>query len=120
MTSTEFENQFGLSPEICKVLMEKLAEIVDEEVKEAIAHADYYMNPTGYVDEDDLKERYGEDCLMKSNEDDDGYTELYDFKRQNTAAYTFQRFISSRTYYGGYTSAMKACELMGIGWRDGV
>lgn len=119
MTKEEFEEYFGLTPEKCKELMEALAKIVNEEVREAIAHADYYMNPLDYCDEDDLKETYGEKCLEKEDEDDDGYVGLYDFKRRgSSAAYAFQRFVSNRTSHAGYGSATAACKLMELeGWR---
>lgn len=118
MTREEFEEYFGLTPEKCKELMEALAKIVNEEVREAIAHADYYMNPLDYCDKDDLKETYGEDCLEKEDEDDDGYTKLYDFKKNGTAAYAFQRLISIKTTHAGYGSATAACKLMELeGWR---
>ena len=118
MTKEQFQEYFGLSAEKCAELMNRLAAIIDTEVEEVIKHADFYMNPLDYTDEKYLKEEYGEDCLEKEDEDDDGYIALYSFRRSHSAADTFQRFISYRTHYGGYTSALQACDLMGIkGWR---
>lgn len=119
MTREEFQNQFGLSPEKCKELMETVANLVTYEVQEAIAHADFYINPLDYCDKKTLKELYGEDCFDK-DEDEDGYIGLYDFKVSNTAARTFQNLISNHTYYGGYTSAIEAIDLMDLHWRDGT
>ena len=115
----EFCDQFGITPDKCAELMNRLAAIVDTEVEEVIKHADFYMNPLDYCNEEQLKEEFGEDWDEKEDEDDDGYINLYSFKKSHSAADTFQRFISYRTRYGGYTSALDACDLMGIkGWRD--
>lgn len=118
MTVEEFQEYYGMSPETAEDLLEALARIVNAEVREAIEHADYYMNPLDYCDADQLKETYGDDCLEKWDEDD-GYSKLYDFKKQNTAMYTFQRLISNASRHGGYGSACAACKLMNIeGWKE--
>ena len=85
---------------------------------ETIKHADFYMDPESYIDEDYLKEEIGEDVLDK-DDDDDGYPNLYDFKRQTSAEKCFMDFISFHTKHGGHTSAIEACRLMGMeGWRE--
>lgn len=117
MTTSEFEKQFGLKPEKAKELMELLVRIVNREVKNTIEHADFYMNPMDYCEEEHLKEWNGEDCFDK-DDDSDGYPNLYDFKRQNSAEKVFMEFISLHTRYGGHTSAIEACELMEMeGWK---
>lgn len=117
MTEQEFIKCFGLKPNKAKELMERLREIVNREVEEVITHADYYANPTDYCDEEYLKEQYGEDVLEKEDEDADGYTKLYEFGRQHSAVKTFMDFISWHTYYGGHTSAIRACDLMNLEWE---
>lgn len=116
MTEQEFETRFGITPDKAKELMEELANIVNKEVREVIRHANYYTSPTGYCDEEFLKEEFGADALEK-DDDDDGYPNLYDF-RTNSAEKVFMDFISFHTHYGGHTSAIEACELMGLKWRD--
>ena len=113
MTEEEFIKDFGITPNKAKELIERLREIVNQEVHEVIEHADYYMNPTQYCDEDWLKERYGDDVLEK-DEDSDGYPNLYDFGEQNSAVMTFMHFISWHTSHGGHTSAIRACDLMDL------
>ena len=117
MTREEFEKHFGLSPEKCKELMERVKEIINNEVHEVIAHADFYMDPVNYCGEDYLKERYGDDVLDKDNEDDDGYIKLYEYGRQHSAVSTFMNLISWHTTHGGHTSAIRACDLMGLEWE---
>jgi len=116
MTEEEFVKDFGITPKKAKELIIRLREIVNQEVHEVIEHADYYMNPTQYSDEDWLKERYGDDVLEK-DEDSDGYPNLYDFGKQNSAVKTFMDFISYHTSYGGHTSAIRACDLMDLEWE---
>ena len=103
----KFERQFGITPAKAKYLMERLADIVNQEVHEVIAHADFYMDP----------ENYGVAAPEKEDEDDDGFTGLYDFRKQNSAVKTFRDFISRNTLHGGHTSAIEACRLMGIEWE---
>ena len=102
-----------------KELMERVAQIINGEVQEVIEHADYYMNPTDYCDEEYLKEEFGEDALEK-DEDADGYPNLYDYRKGHSAVMLFKDLISCRTYFGGHTSAIEACKLMDIGegWRE--
>jgi hypothetical protein len=97
-----------MTPERAKEILETFKNIVNQEVHETIAHADYYINP----------ERYGyEGDLEKEDEDDDGYTCLYEYGRQHGAVKTFMDLISFHTTHGGHTSAIRACELMGIEWE---
>lgn len=118
MTKEEFIQYFDITPDKAKELMELLADIVNSEVQEVIAHADYYINPTDYCDEEFLKQEYGLDVLDK-DEDATGYSGLYDFRKHTSAEKCFMDFISYHTKHGGHTSAIRACELMGItGWRD--
>lgn len=113
----DFIQKYGISPEKCKELMERVAEIVNQAVSEVIEHADFYIDPLGYEDEEFLKEEYGEDALEK-DENSDGYPNIYDFKKENSAEMLFMNLISYHTHYGGHTSAIEACKLMGIeGWR---
>lgn len=109
MTREEFTSQFGMEPERAKEILEELRYIVNREVHEVIAHADFYIDP----------EAYGYDGeLMKEDEDDDGYTCLYDYGRQSGGAVkAFMDLISFHTSHGGHTSAIRACELMGIEWE---
>lgn len=108
MTSEEFLSQFGMKPERAKEILEELRHIVNSEVHEVIAHADFYIDP----------EAYGYDGeLTKEDEDDDGYTCLYDYGKQSGGAVkAFMDLISFHTSHGGHTSAIRACELMGIEW----
>jgi len=119
MTREEFIDQFGITPEKCKEIMERVSEIITGEAQEVIEHADYYIDPLAYCDKKTLIEEYGEDALEK-DEDLDGYPNLYDYRKQNSAVHLFKTLISYRTHYGGHTSAMDACELMGIGkgWKE--
>lgn len=116
MTEQEFINDFGITPGKAKELMERLCQIVNAEVKEVIRHADYYINPFDYCEAEDLEEIYGEDALEK-DDDDDGYTNLYEFGHQHSAVSTFMDFISFHTKHGGHTSAINACDLMGLEWE---
>lgn len=118
MTEIEFTHKFGVNPEKCKEIMEDVAQLVNAEVEEVIKHLDYYMCPMDYCDKEYLIEQYGEDAFEK-DEDDDGYPNLYNFKRQNSAESIFQRIMSRHTFFGGYTSAIEACELMKLeGWKE--
>lgn len=117
MTEEEFASRYGMSSQRCREIMEGVRQLVNRQVKEVIEHADFYIDPTSYCDEDDLKEWNGEDCLEK-DEDDDGYPNLYEFGRQNSAESVFMDLISVHTRYGGHGSACEACSLMGIKWRD--
>ena len=52
------------------------------------------------------------------DDDDDGYTCLYDFGNLSGGAVkAFMRLISFHTTHGGHTSAIRACELMGLEWE---
>ena len=117
MTEEEFIKDFGITPGMAKELMERLRILINVEVRNAIAHADYYINPTDYCDAEWLKERYGEDVLEKDDDDDDGYVDLYEYGREHGAVETFMDFISWHTSYGGHPSAIRACDLMGIEWE---
>lgn len=112
MTREEFTEKFGMTPEKCREIMETVARIINWEAAEIIEHADYYMDPTSYVDEDDLKEEYGPDALEK-DDDADGYPNLYDFRKGNSPEKLFMDLISLHTHYGGHTTAIEACKLMG-------
>ena len=114
----EFAEKFGMSPDKCKELMERVAEIINGEVQEVIEHADYYIDPLAYCSKKQLIEEFGEDALEK-DEDADGYPNLYDYRKSHSAVMLFMDLISSHTHYGGHTSAIEACELMDIGegWR---
>lgn len=109
MTKREFIKYYGMTPERAKELMTKLRHIVNWEVHQVIAHADYYIDPWNYGFEGKIE---------KEDEDDDGYTCLYDFGAQNSAEKTFTDFISFHTRHGGHTSAIRACELMGLSWDE--
>lgn len=108
MTNEEFKSQFGMEPERAKEILKGLRYIVNQEVDEVIAHANFYIDP----------EAYGYDGeLTKDDEDDDGYTCLYDYGNQcGGAVKAFMDLISFHTAYGGQTSAIEACKLMGIKW----
>lgn len=113
MTREEFIEYFGLTPEKAKELMVLLRQIVNREVETVIAHADFYMNPLDYCDKDYLEERYG---TLEKDDDEDGYTQLYDFGKEHSVVETFMKFISLHTRHGGYTSAIEACNLMNLAW----
>ena len=117
MTEEEFIKDFGITPGKAKELMERLRQIVNYEVEQVIKHADYYIDPVPYCGEEWLKENIGDDVLEKDDEDDDGYTKLYEFGRQHSAVSTFMDFISLHTRYGDHGSAIRACDLMGIEWE---
>lgn len=109
MNEEEFKAYFGMSPERAKQILTELRHIVNQEVHEVIANADYYMDPRAYGYEGELEK---EDC------DDDGYTYLYDFGDQTGGAVrAFMRLISFHTTHGGHTSAIEACRLMGVEWE---
>lgn len=108
MTTEEFKTCFGMAPERAKEILEELRHIVNAEVHETIAHADYYIDPRPYGYEGELE---------KEDTDDDGYTCLYDFGKSTSAVVAFMKLISFHTPYGGHTSAIRACELMGIEWE---
>lgn len=102
-----FIQQFGMTPDRAKEILEELRHIVNAEVHEVIAHADYYIDPAAYGYEGKLE---------KEDEDHDGYTCLYDFGERVSAVSAFMKLISFHTPYGGHTSAIEACSLMGIEW----
>lgn len=104
----QFERRFGMPPERAKEILEELRHIVNAEVCEVIAHADFYINPSAYGYEEEIE---------KEDENDDGYTCLYDFGRSTSAVAAFMKLISFHTPYGGHTSAIEACRLMGIEWE---
>lgn len=109
MTRDEFKAHYGMEPERAKEILEELRHIVNREVHDVIAHADYFINPEEYGYNGDL---------TKEDEDDDGYTCLYDYGSQcGGAVKAFMDLISFHTPYGGQTSAIRACELMGIEWE---
>lgn len=109
MTKEEFTAYYGMTPERAKQILEELRHIVNQEVHEVIANADYFIDPEpyGYKGE-----------LQKEDEDDDGYTCLYDFGNlAGGSVKAFMRLISFHTRHGGQTSAIEACRLMGIEWE---
>lgn len=109
MTQEEFAKYFGMTPDRAKQIIEELRHIVNGEVHEVIAHADFYIDPIPYGYEGELE---------KEDADDDGYTCLYDFGgRSGGAVSAFMDLISFHTSHGGHTSAIRACELMGIEWE---
>lgn len=109
MTREEFVSCYGMAPERAKEILEELRIIVNQEVHEVIAHADYYIDPRSYGYEGELE---------KEDDDDDGYTCLYDFGNLSGGAVkAFMRLISFHTRCGGHTSAIEACRLMGIEWE---
>lgn len=112
--SEMFEDHFGMSPEKARQILESLRRIVNSEVHNVIENADFYIDPLGYADQDSLEERYGK---LEKDDDADGYACLYDYGKQNSAISAFMDIISSHTYYGGYTSATEACNLMGLEWK---
>lgn len=116
MTEEQFEQYFGMKPERAKQILQRFRQMVNAEVHETIAHADYYMDPTNYCEKEWLEERIGQP-LEKENDDDDGYTCLYEYGRDNGAVKTFMDLISCHTTHGGHTSAMAACNLMGLEWE---
>lgn len=108
MTQEEFKAYFGMTPERAKQILEGLRRIVNQEVHEVIAHADYYIDPVPYGYDGKLE---------KEDEDDDGYTCLYDFgDLSGGSVKAFMQLISFHTTHGGHTSAIEACRLMGIEW----
>ena len=110
MTREEFATYYGMTPERAKQILEELRHIVNQEVHETIAHADYYIDPRPYGYEGELE---------KEDDDDDGYTCLYDFGNLSGGAVkAFMRLISFHTTHGGHTSAIEACRLMGIKWEE--
>ena len=114
MTNEEFIKQFGMTPEKAKNIMEMIKRFVNVEVKTAIANADYYMNPRAFGYEGPLK--WG----SENESENGGYSFLYEFSEQNSPESVFMSIISIDTYYGGMTSAMEACKLMGIheDWKN--
>lgn len=109
MSKDEFIAYYGMTPERAKQILEELRHIVNQEVHEVIAHADYYIDPVSYGYEGGLE---------KEDDDDDGYTCLYDFGNLTGGAVkAFMRLISFHTTHGGHTSAIEACRLMGIEWE---
>lgn len=109
MTTEEFKSYYGMSPERAKQILEELRHIVNQEVHEVIACADYYIDPRPYGYEGELEKEY---------EDDDGYTCLYDFGNLTGGAVkAFMRLISFHMTHGGHTSAIEACRLMEIEWE---
>jgi hypothetical protein len=108
MTEQEFIKWYGMKPERAKEILTELKNIVNREVHEVIAHADYYIDPRPYGYEGELE---------KEDADDDGYTCLYDYGKQTGAVSAFMRLISFHTTHGGHTSAIRACELMGLEWE---
>jgi len=109
MTHEEFTSYYGMTPERARQILTELRHIVNREVHEVIAHADYYIDPRPYG---------YEGVLEKENGEDDGYTCLYDFGNLSGGAVNaFMQLISFHTTHGGHTSAIRACELMGLVWE---
>ena len=87
MTREEFVSNYGIAPERAKQILEELRHIVNQEVRETIAHADYYIDPRSYGYEGELE---------KKDVDDDGYTCLYDFGNLSGGEYV----VSIRMHKG--------------------
>ena len=105
LTEEQFVKQFGMTPEKARSIMLHIKHLVNAEVKNAIANANYYIDP----------KNYGYDGpLGKSDIDDDGYTMLYECGEENSAEEIFMSVISIDTNYGGHTSAVEACNTMKI------
>ena len=115
MTEEEFVKCFGLSSEKAKQILERFRELVNQYVHETIEHADYYIDPFNYCDKDYLEHHLG--VPIEKPEDDDGYTCLFEYGREHGAVETFMDLISCHTTHGGHTSAIRACELMGLEWE---
>lgn len=113
MTREKFIDYFGMTPEKAKYILTKFRQMVNAEVHNAIEHADYYINPENYGVDADL---HG--MPFEKDEDSDGYTCLYEYGVHHSAEYVFMRLISGNTRHGGHTSAIRACELMGIDWEE--
>ena len=115
----EFTECFGITPQRCKEVMERVAYIINSEVQEVIEHADYYIDPLAYCSKENLEEEFGKDALEKGD-DADGYSNLYDYRKSHSAEMLFMDLISWDTHYGGHTSAIEACKIMDIGegWRE--
>lgn len=111
MTRDEFFRYYGMTPTRAKQIMERFRELVNDEVHDTIAHADFYIDPRPYGYEGEL---------AKEDEDDDGYVSLYEYGEQNSAVKTFMDLISWHGTHGGHTSAIEACRLMGIEWRRNI
>ena len=112
MTEEEFVKCFGLSSERAKEILERFRKLVNQYVHETIEHADYYIDPFNYCDKEYLE--YHLECEIEKDEDDDGYACLYEYGREHSAVETFMNLISWHTSYGGHTSAIRACDLMGL------
>lgn len=113
MTREKFIDYFGMTPEKAKYILTKFRQIVNAEVHHVIENADFYINPQDYGCESDVR-----GMPFEKDEDSDGYTCLYEYGVQHSAEYVFMRLISGDTRYGGHTSAIRACELMGIDWEE--
>ena len=112
MTEEEFVKCFGLSSERAKEILERFRKLVNQYVHETIKQADYYIDPFYYCDKEYLE--YHLECEIEKDEDDDGYACLYEYGREHSAVETFMNLISWHTSYGGHTSAIRACDLMGL------
>lgn len=113
MTREEFIDHFGMTPEKAKYILTKFRQMVNAEVHDVIEHADAYINPEDYGIDSDI---YGKP--LEKDDDSDGYACMYEYGLQHSAEYVFMRLISGDTRYGGHTSAIRACELMGIDWEE--
>lgn len=112
MTEEEFVKCFGLSSETAKEILERFRELVNQYVHETIKQADYYIDPFYYCDKEYLEHHL--ECEIEKDEDDDGYACLFEYGREHSAVETFMDLISWHTSYGGHTSAIRACDLMGL------
>lgn len=115
MTREEFIELFGITPEKAKEILEQVRKMINKQVHETIEHADYYMDPFAYSSKEYLEHHLG--CKIEKDEEDDGYTCLYEYGREHGAVETFMNLISLHTTHGGHTSAIRACELMGLEWE---
>lgn len=115
MTREEFIEFFGITPEKAKEILEQVRKMINNQVHETIEQADYYMDPFNYSSKEYLEHHLG--CKIEKGEDDDGYTCLYEYGREHGAVETFMNLISLHTTHGGHTSAIRACELMGLEWE---
>lgn len=101
--------RFGMTAEAIARVMKNHRRIVNSEAREVIEHLDYYMNPTNYVDAEQLPEGWDD------NGEADGYPELYTYAADlfgEDGARVFKALISWGTAHGGMGSALEALRLI--------
>lgn len=110
MTDDYLIKRFGMTAEAMRRVMKNHKSIVNAEVHKTIWNADYYMNPTDYIDADDLPDGWDE-----KDEDDDGYSNLYNYAEDlfgEDGTKVFKSLISWGTKYGGMGSAVEALVML--------